>query len=770
MTPNTSSFWGNLAPNDQAACFDPRSKPALNFGSKKAWAVQGPLQKGWNGQILPKIIEIAGYDNVRAIIFKGLKDVSVTITWSCYLIGKHPDLQILQPTIIAKAGNEYVAKNAARYFQKLKDGSLRSLLGGFKLSYAKSTVSLCGDEEPPECERFERHKSVTQSEGRKFNLCGAHVRISVVTADSALDDNRVLKDNHATIGGVIRVDGRYYAVTVAHVFQPDATHAPSPSISSLREGGSSPRYLSQSVAGYAVALDEGHQPCIGPFTGRSRVVNEQNLFEGGNSNPIASIICNREKDWALIPITNEVFQTSNSVSSEFLPRITIRKFKDTLPGSHVIAISGVSGCHTTSFEPNASAILLPQSQKIQLTWCLRGNSLPGDCGSWVIDQRGRAYAMIVATNSQSDETVCIPLSGIMDDIQDFLSLTHLPELPLHDAWNISMANFSGEHNDSTETDDESSDVERLEIVGSHVENGDTLARDDHLHKEDSLTTDPESEKRGRPPHLSSGQTKAVRSSVLIDGKSFKIREITSADLSGVVQDQLLSDQNIYLLVETPNLDQEKDDTSVSPGHKHQQSSRKQDHMGSSEQGTHAGHVGGSDAPNQPRTAEPIKVPEEPVDPTTVAVAIASRNLDHQFEASLRDLLMEAGCDVQLARDIMKAHSEKEEEIRQSSLALPKRTVMRRGTEAKTRPSLGRARDEPNIHDRGSQLNERAMEKGTEVSSRQLEATTQRKASSFAALGGAEVERQDEDILPDRGPKLKQKRLVYDRASSHLVYA
>lgn len=764
-----SSFWGNLAPNDQAACFDPRSKPALNFGSKKAWTVQGPLQKGWNGEILPKILEIAGYDNVRTIIFKGLKDVSVTITWSCYLIGKHPDLQSLQPTIIAKAGNESVARNAAKYFQNLKAGSLRSLLGDFKLAHAKSKVSLCGDEEQPERVHSELYNKVTQSEGGKTNLCGAHVRISSVAGDSALDDNTASRENHATIGGVIRTQGRYYGVTVAHVFQPNITEAPLPSISSVREGDSGPRNLSQRVAGYVVTLDEGHQPCIGPFTGQSRVVNEQSPTEDGTSSSTASIICNPEKDWALIPITNEVFQTSNSVSFESVSRITVRKFKDNVPGSDVIVVSGVSGCHTASFEPSASAILLPTSQKIQLTWCLRGNSLPGDCGSWVIDQRGRAYAMIIATNSQSDETLCIPLSSIMDDIQDILSLTYLPELPVHDAGDNLILNSSDEYDHGTETDDEISDVERLEIVESHLENGGSTARDDHLNKEDSLKSDSGSHNRGRPSHLTFGERKAVRSSVLIDGKTFNLRKITPADLSEVVQGQLLSDQNAYILVETPNLDHEKDDNSVSPGHEHQQSRRKQDHRGSNEQDTHAGHAGGSDASNQARTAEPVKVPEEPIDPATLAVAIASRNLDHQFEASLRDLLMEAGCDVQLARDIMKAHSEKEEEIRQSSLALPKRTTVRQGSEPKQRPSLAKAHGGPNVHDRASQMKEKPKEKETEVPSRQLDATTQRKPSTFA-LRGAEVEQPDEDILLDRGSKLKQKRLVYDRASSHLVYA
>lgn len=371
--------------------------------------------------------------------------------------------------------------------------------------------------------------------------------------------------------------------------------------------------------------------------------------------------------------------------------------------------------------------------------------------------------MIVAANSQSNETLCIPLSSMMGDIQDCLDLTHLPELPLQGDGNISMAISSGEYDHSTETDDESSDVERLEIIESHLENGDPTVRDDYLDNEDSFKLDTESQNRSRSPRLSFREAKAARSSVLVEGKNFNLRKITPADLSEVVRDQLGSNQPTYILVETPNLDREKEDTSLSPGHE-QQSRRKKDHSGSDEHGTDTAHVGEGNAFNRTPTAEPNKVPEEPIDPATVEVAIASRNLDHQFEASLRDLLMEAGCDVQLARDIMKAHAEKEEEIRQASLALPKRATVRQGSEPKMGSPMAKSNDGPKAHDRGSQMRE------TGVSPPQIEAKTQRKASAFAAIGGTEVERPDEDVIPDRGSRLKQKRLVYDRVSSHLVFA
>lgn len=767
-----SSFWGNLAPNDQAACFDPRSKPALDFGSKKAWSVQGPLQKGWNGQILPKIIEIAGYDHARAVIFKGLKDVSVTITWSCYLIGKQPILQNLQPTIIAKAGSESVAKNAAKYFQKLKDGSLRSLLGDFKLAHAKSKISLCGDEEASNSKPPEQYEEATLSEDRKTNLCGAHVRISFVNADSSLGDTGAWKETHATIGGVINIQGRYYGLTAAHVFQqPEGDKVPSPSTSTAREADSISWEGSRSLVGYVVTFDEGRQSSTGPFIGQSKIVNEEILSEGGSRSSSSSIICNWEKDWALIPVTNETFQTNNSVSLEPGLHVNVREIRDTIPRRDVIVVSGVSGCRTTSFEPSASAILLPASQRIQLTWCLRCNSLPGDCGSWVIDERGRAYAMIVATNSQSNETFCIPLSSIMAGIQDFLGLMYLPEIPLNEAERTSMVDSLGDYDDSDEADDVRSEVEELEIVEPQPENGGFTLRDKYLNDENISKPDIESQNRGRPPHMPSTTKKAVRSSVVIDGKAFNLHKITSADISEITRDQLLSDHNTYLLIKTPSIASDGDDTSISPGTENRRSRKKQADSDIHEEDIEAGHIEASEASDRARPKEPVhqfKVPEEPLDPEKMTVAIASRNLDHQFEASLRDLLMEAGCDVQLARDIMKAHSEKEEEIRQSSLALPKRAGVRKRSEPPKRGSLGKSRDGLDNHERGPHLKERAKDEDKRASTQHFETTT-KPATSFA-LGGVEVDRRDEDRLPDKGSKLKEKRLVYDRASSHLAYA
>lgn len=54
----------------------------------------------------------------------------------------------------------------------------------------------------------------------------------------------------------------------------------------------------------------------------------------------------------------------------------------------------------------------------------------GDCGAWIIDKNDMACAMVVAAIPEFEEVLSTPLSTVLENIKQDLSLQHLPEVPL----------------------------------------------------------------------------------------------------------------------------------------------------------------------------------------------------------------------------------------------------------------------------------------------------------------------------------------------------
>jgi hypothetical protein len=433
----TRCFWKGLSQSEKEACFDARKPPAISLGSKKAWEIEGILLDGWNTRVLPKLVEVSSHQSIRAILYKDVVDVSIPIVWSCFLVAAEPSHELLQPTVIARAEIETLARNAARYLKELQKGSLKDLLGEFEITYATLQVSLCNDDNTSgKAEAIPRMPSFNDPEAGR-SICGARVTISSTNQEYGQ------QRSCATIGGTLIISGRYYGVTAAHAF-PQLTQNQTRA-AKLRTSGDT--HGTENLKGYTtdlseceVSIDTGREfnvkgvpSDLGSVQDPQRefVINSKVLSNEKNSTESCDhITCNRQSDWALVPVTNERFQVGNSVKLPSGEYIRLRAVGKKAPRKEVIAVSGVSGIHTGRFAQSSSIILLPGSDQMQTVWRFRGSSQLGDCGSWVIGRNGTAYAMIIATESYSRETFCLPLSDIVGEIRNhFVEMAVPPRRP-----------------------------------------------------------------------------------------------------------------------------------------------------------------------------------------------------------------------------------------------------------------------------------------------------------------------------------------------------
>lgn len=77
------------------------------------------------------------------------------------------------------AENESIARNAAQYFQHLKEGSFHAMLRDFDLSHAALKVYLCADHNLSNQETSDSYDPRSGDEGRKKkSLRVAHINIS----------------------------------------------------------------------------------------------------------------------------------------------------------------------------------------------------------------------------------------------------------------------------------------------------------------------------------------------------------------------------------------------------------------------------------------------------------------------------------------------------------------------------------------------------------------------------------------------------------------
>lgn len=206
----TSAYgcWSLLGEEEKKACVVAKNaRLQYSFGrTLQAYRTAGKLRHEWQNLVLPQIKARTSKDDFRYAISHG-KPISDCIVWTLYLVGKTPDTCSLSPTIVAECANKDLAELGCKALKKMK-GGLGSLLKNYNIHYRQNVIRLTSDNEnDSKVLRVSRGGSGT-------SLCGtqAILRSAVPNCDEEITLSTF------TIGGVIVVDGAYYALIAAHAF------------------------------------------------------------------------------------------------------------------------------------------------------------------------------------------------------------------------------------------------------------------------------------------------------------------------------------------------------------------------------------------------------------------------------------------------------------------------------------------------------------------------------------------------------------------------
>lgn len=321
--------------------------------------MKGRLQHEWNS-LLPQIIQISDGQKFREQLFgKAHRHSGGTLPllpkWSLYLVGRKARAEALSPMIIAEHGDINVAKRASRAFEDLKDGSLGKLLQGYDFHYAEYAIKLCADN---------GNSVLSGSEQFSINLCGLHV---VISSPGECISAAGFVWTHATIGGCVEINGKHYGLTAAHAF-PDI----------VKGNPDFPNEEDTSEAGIGFLHSRNVYAHRGPlrnFPDDDLIIPAQTPdmtmllngpstdLEGIGSSPI---LCDRNHDWALIPIVNGNVTLHNQVDLGNGQLLSISGVADTFSDEIVYVASGVTQPSAAEFSGTSSAMLLPGSDCLQV--------------------------------------------------------------------------------------------------------------------------------------------------------------------------------------------------------------------------------------------------------------------------------------------------------------------------------------------------------------------------------------------------------------------
>lgn len=198
-----TSYWETLREADRIGSINAHKYRKL--GRKTGWLPAGVVLKRWTDEIYPtitKIINDAG--NYERVFGKHNKEV--TGLCRLYMVGEDQQWMRARPTIVTICSKRRIAQRICELLQNI--ACMRSLNLGFDyMHHNEKIILVTGDSEPG---------IPSRSSG---SLCGLQVLAS--TYPALLD----AKWKQTTIGGVLKINQRYYCLAVAHAFHLQASEA-----------------------------------------------------------------------------------------------------------------------------------------------------------------------------------------------------------------------------------------------------------------------------------------------------------------------------------------------------------------------------------------------------------------------------------------------------------------------------------------------------------------------------------------------------------------
>ena len=215
-------------------------------------------------------------------------------------------------------------------------------------------------------------------------LCGMRILVSTPT--------RAWK--HATLGGLILLDNQCYGVTTAHAFFDDVRHrdrndADSDGQSdSVTDPGSNSPTQSEDHSGALRMMPSSNTIYLDPASyvrsrqesGETDIVQSgpdvelqapRHLLGGLDNHTTFQPLMNRDDDWALVKISNPLYQLHNCFEIEGR-RIDCSHVATQPPRGRVTVAAGFSGTITTSSSGQMVGLLLPGAHKLVDAWAIDG--------------------------------------------------------------------------------------------------------------------------------------------------------------------------------------------------------------------------------------------------------------------------------------------------------------------------------------------------------------------------------------------------------------
>jgi hypothetical protein len=198
----TCSCWSDFPHELKLDTIDSAESKSRKFGSKNAWCPRGNLLERWNEHLLPQVLGIVGADLSRRYIYKrSRKQYPCSI--DLWMICEGSNWETAHPTVVSMCVNGRVARRTIQVLEN--NPQFRDLNLGFGFLCWEEDVSLLAGNGTVA-------SNVELSKSDSLRLCGSRILItSIPVSASSLW-------NQATVGGVLLLNGAYYALGTAHPF------------------------------------------------------------------------------------------------------------------------------------------------------------------------------------------------------------------------------------------------------------------------------------------------------------------------------------------------------------------------------------------------------------------------------------------------------------------------------------------------------------------------------------------------------------------------
>lgn len=402
-------FWSGLSAEEKTASTGER------YAEKRlrqyAWEPCGPLYNYYSQKVEP-LLDSLYESNTCYIYKKSGTPVYSSRCWELYLLSAEDDPVHAQPIILVRSKDKHVARRIKETF--LTNGSFKRLNSGFAVKYERKwSLFMAGST-----------SGVLEVESRESalrSLCGTKV---LVSPNPDHDDP---KWRQTTLGLIICLEGRFYAVTVAHCYMTspsgtkkhfpaddrqsyddqssmessgDAEQSDDDSIDSITESGEGPE--SSAELAHSVAASTGSMfiseddKNISPFwVYRDLATNvigpamQSGPVEGSHSSVLALIgrlnplgksieggvgpVCvSLANDWALVEILDPMHMRPNEIQMPSGDKVMLTSINlnTNRPHGKAYIAAPSSGVQEVKIFGTVASIVFPWTNMIQKAWTI----------------------------------------------------------------------------------------------------------------------------------------------------------------------------------------------------------------------------------------------------------------------------------------------------------------------------------------------------------------------------------------------------------------